>query len=136
MAKFDTWSIKCRLCDWEWETKSSIMAHNPRCNRCGSLNCDVIKKELIAIKKQGKFIDNFEFDILKNDSVSIDAEIISHSVKTDDPLVVIRKTDCRLADNLSDEDREFLIGKIDFIKSRLVGDLVDNIKKKDDKDLF
>jgi len=125
MGKFDTWSIKCKLCDWKWDTCSSVIAHNPKCNRCGSTDCIVEKKEFISIKKKGKIIADLGVDPLEEVSGELDGDVLVKTTKTDNPLVIIKKDDLRFDDGLSSEDKKEILKKIDDIKTQLIRDIID-----------
>ena len=65
--KYDNWMIKCKLCDFEWETSYRKVAENPECPRCGYKICQVKKIDPEIIKKRGKIIGFVEYDPIKDE---------------------------------------------------------------------
>lgn len=105
------------------------MAKNPRCKYCGSIDCNVVKNEVITIKKQGKIIT----DIALNKEIDEDSEIQDELLEKTDfnekPLVVIRGKDFRFTEDLTNDERRDLLNRMDLIKSKIIRDIVDNINK-------
>lgn len=126
MGKFDTWTISCKLCDWQWETCSSIIAKHPRCPQCDSTDCFVEKNEIVTIKKKGKIITDVGPDLFDDKSGDIDGEVLVDTTKTDKPLMVIKKDDFRFLEDMSNEDRRRLLEQIDSMKHKIIRDIIDN----------
>lgn len=127
MGKFDTWSITCKFCNWEWETCSFVIAQHPKCPECESTNCFVEKNEVMAIKDKGKIVADIPVDLLNNDdSILIDGYVLTKTMKTDKPLVVIKKDEFGLDNDLSNEEKREIIKKVDDVKSKLIKDIIDN----------
>ena len=123
MGKFDTWTITCNLCEWSWETCSTIMAKNPKCPKCNSIKCKVEKNEFVTIKKQGKIIDELGFQPNIDIFGKIEGENFIKTYTSNEPMIIIRKNNCSFSEELTEEDKKELIGKIDLIKNKLIRDI-------------
>ena len=128
MGKYDTWSITCKLCDWQWETCSQIMAQKPKCKICGSTDCIVEKNDLITIKKQGKIITDIGFDPMHFVSEKMSKDVVENTTFLNRPLLVIRENDCKFNKELTTDDLRQLIRKMDLIKTKIIRDI-----KEDDE---
>ena len=129
MSKYDTWTITCKLCDWQWETCSRIMAKNPKCKHCGSIDCSIEKNEVITIKKQGKIITNIAFHPEIDEDSEIQGELLEKTDFNEKPLVVIRDNDFKFTEDLTNEERRDLLNRIDVLKLKIMRDIVDNINE-------
>ena len=127
MVKYDTWSITCKLCDWQWETCSRIMAHNPKCNQCGSTDCIVEENEIITVKKQGKIITEVGYDPTRDDFGEINDNVWENIPSFSKPLLVIREEDCKFSEDLTNEHRKELLGKMDSLRDKIIRDIIDNV---------
>ena len=125
MGKFDTWSIKCNLCDWQWETCSCTISKHPKCEQCGSTNCDVKKNDTITIKKKGKRIIDIVDSDIEESSGNINGEIFVKTTKTDRPLLIIKNDFCKLSEDLSENERKNVLKQIDEMKYKIICDILD-----------
>lgn len=123
MNRFENWSIKCNLCDWQWETYSKVIAQKPKCPNCGSLSCTVEKNELITIKKEGKIIDEIILNKKDIEIGEIQGDIVPHSIQSDRPLLVIRENDVRFLKNMNKDELKSLLGKIEIVKNKIEKDI-------------
>lgn len=126
MGKFDTWSIVCKMCDWEWETCSPVFAKNPKCPQCGSTHCDVEKNEFITIKKQGKIIADIETEKIWEEPGILDGDKIVKTTKTEKPLLILKRDDYKFAESLTDEEKKELLDELDIVKLKLIRDIIDS----------
>jgi len=126
MGKFDTWSITCKLCDWQWETRSNVIAQNPKCKLCGSIDCNVEKNDFVTIKKQGKIITEIGSDPEHNTSGELRKDVWEQTTSLNKPLLVIREDDCRFPKELTVDEKEVLLGKMELIKSKIMRDIQEN----------
>ena len=49
----------------------------------------------------------------------INGEIYENNVSFNHPLLIVRKDDCSFSENMTDEDKKKLLGKIELIKSKI-----------------
>ena len=123
MGKYDTWSITCKLCEWQWETRSQVIAQNPICKICGSIDCVVEKNEFVTIKKHGKIITEIGFDPLHDASGKLRKDVWEQTTSLNKPLLVIRENDCRFTKGITDDEKEALLGKMELIKTKIIRDI-------------
>lgn len=121
MQKFELLSIKCKMCDWEWETIPEEKNDNIFCEHCGSDDVFVEREKLKMLKKNGKFLVDIGF------SDSFDRFDFNHfddpMQAFDKPLLVVKENDFRLPVDMSNEDRISILGRIDSIRSRILDDI-------------
>jgi len=123
MGKYDTWSITCKLCDWQWETCSRVMAQNPKCRICGSADCIVEKNDLITIKKHGKILTEIGCVPTRDESGELRRETWENTASFNKPLLVIREDDCRFSKELTNDERKELLGRMELIKTKIMRDI-------------
>jgi len=123
MGKYDTWSITCKLCEWQWETRSHVIAQNPKCKICGSIDCDVENTEFVTIKKHGKIITEIGFDPMHDASGELRKDVWGQTTSLNKPLLVIRENDCRFIKGLTVDEKEDLLGKMELIKTKIMRDI-------------
>ena len=133
MGKYDTWSITCKLCDWQWETCSRVMAQNPKCRICGSADCIVEKSELITIKKQGKTITEIGYEPLHDDIGIINGENLEKKSNFEKPLLIVRDNDFKFTEELTNDERKTLLGKMELIKTKIIRDIIDDLEQNTDE---
>ena len=126
MGKYDLWSIKCKLCDWQWETTSKGETKDAKCRQCGSRDLIIEKNSLKMIKKEGKFITEFGYAPLRDEFGGILNETEGKTIHFERPLLIIRENDCRFVDGMSNEERLALLGKMELIKTKILRDIRDN----------
>ena len=128
MGKYDTWSITCKLCDWQWETRSHVIAQNPKCKICGSIDCIVEKSEFVTIKKHGKIITEIGFDPRHDASGELRKDVWGKTTSLNKPLLVIGENDCRFTKGLTVDEKEALLGKMELIKTKIMQEIQENKK--------
>jgi len=121
MRKFELLALKCRMCDWQWETTPQDKAENILCEQCGSNDIFIEKQNLQMLKKNGKFLTDIGFN--SGEELFVLNEFEDFSEKFDKPLIVIKEDDFRLPLEMSDNDRISLLGRIDTIRSQLLQDI-------------
>jgi len=121
MRRFELLTIKCKMCDWQWEVTPNEKTDNIICEHCGSNDVIIEKETLQMIKKNGKFLTdigfsntNNRFDIRQIEDFTTDFE---------KPLLVIKENDIRLPCDMTNQDRISILGKIDSLKSRILEDI-------------
>jgi len=121
MQKFELLSIKCKMCDWEWEITPKEKEDNIFCEHCGSDNVFVKHENLKMLKKNGKFLVDIGF---LDNSDRFDFNHFEDPMQFfDKPLLVVKENDFRLPVDMSNEDRITILGKIDSIRSRILDDI-------------
>ena len=129
MGKYDLWSIKCKLCDWQWETPSEEKTKDAKCRQCGSRDLIIEKSSLKMIKKDGKFVTEFGYAPLRDEFGAVRKEAGKKAIHFEKPLLVVRENDCRFAKGMSDKDRIELLEKMELIKTKILKDIRDSKNK-------
>lgn len=109
------------MCDWQWEITPQEQTENIVCEQCGS-NDVIIEKETLHMHKQnGKFVTDIGFASPENRYGAVPIEEITDNYEK--PLLVVKENNIRLPDDMTNEDRISILGKINSIKSRILQDI-------------
>ncbi len=121
MHKFKLLSIKCKMCDWQWELTPQEKTEDTRCEKCGSKDIHITENKLHMLKKQGKFITDIGFSNFE-DKFGI-TPIEDFTEKYDKPLLIIKEDKIKIPDKMTNDERIQILGRIDSIKSKIVSDI-------------
>lgn len=121
MRRFELLTLRCKMCDWQWEVTPQEPKKNFFCEHCGSNDVIVKKENLQIFKQNGKIITDIGFASSDNRSEINNSEDISDNFEK--PLLVVKENNIRIPDELTNEDRISILGRIDSIKSRILQDI-------------
>ena len=109
MRKYDLLTIKCRMCDWQWELTPQEKNENITCEQCGSNDIIFEKKSLHMLKSEGKFLTDIGY-VLPNDKYNV-VNIDDISNNYDKPLLVVKEDNVKLPEEMTNEERISILGK-------------------------
>lgn len=118
MQKFELLSIKCKMCDWQWEITPHEKTENLCCNHCGSKNLIIEKQDLHMIKKGGKFITDIGFSHPRDKFGAIPVEEIIENNK--EPVLVVNKEDIKISEKMTNDELKNLLSKMNSIRDKII----------------
>ena len=121
MERYNLLSLTCKLCDWQWEITPQEKTDNITCEQCGCSNIFIEKKTLQIIKKSGKIISEIGYASHRDKFGGVKQEDESREFKK--PLLLIRENDFKFIEDISNNDRVALLGKIETIRSKIVKEI-------------
>lgn len=121
MRNYELLVLNCKMCKWHWEISSQEQTHEIICEQCGSSDISIEKEILHMHKQGGKFITDIGF-ASPHDKFGVD-----HSEELADtyekPLLVIKDNTINLSEEMTNEERISILGKINALKSRLLQEI-------------
>lgn len=121
MQKFELLSIKCKMCDWEWEITPSEKNDELFCKHCGSSDLNIAKKDLHMFKKNGKFITDIGFAHPRDKFGAIPVDEIMK--QNEEPLLVVKEKDVKISEKMTNEDMKQLLSRINTIRGRILDEM-------------
>lgn len=121
MQKFELLSIKCKMCDWQWELTPSETPDEIICEHCGSQEIVITKKNLHMFKKGGKFIVDIGFAHPRDEFGAISVEEVMK--QNEEPLLVVKENDIKISEKMTNEDMKKLLSKMNFIRNKILDEI-------------
>ena len=129
MHKYKLLSLKCNMCNWRWEITPEEKKENICCIQCGSKNIDIDEKKLQVFKQNGKIITDLGF--ISQDKQLDETPIEDLTENFEEPLIVLKQNDIKISDEMTNDERVTVLGKINSIRSKIINDL-----KESNEDCF
>lgn len=121
MHKFELLSIRCKMCDWQWEITPEEKTSDTCCEKCESHDLSIEKRPLHMLKKGGKFITELGYAPERDKYGAIAVEDVTKHFQK--PLLIVRENDCKFVEEMTDEDRFALLGKMEKIRSKILQEI-------------
>jgi len=109
------------MCDWRWEVTPEEKTSDMSCEKCGSRDLFIEKNSLHMLKKGGKFITELGYGPERDKYGAVAVEDITKHFQK--PLLIVRENDCKFVEEMTDEDRFALLGKMEKIRSKILQEI-------------
>ena len=121
MDRFDLLSIRCKMCDWQWEIPNHEETKDLICSQCGSKKLELNKHNLHMLKKGGKFITDIGFSTQRDKFGSIIPEQSEN--QNDEPLLVVKGSNVAISEDMTNEELKNLLRQMNSIKSKILDEI-------------
>jgi len=121
MQKFELLSIKCKMCDWQWEMTPFEKPDEIICEHCGSQDFHITKKNLHMFKKNGKFVTDIGFAHPRDEFGAIPVDEIME--QNEEPLLVVKENDIKISEKINNEDMKRLLSKVNSIRNKILDEM-------------
>lgn len=118
MQRFELISIKCKMCDWQWELTLGEKPDELVCEHCGSEELDITKKNLHMFKKGGKFITDIGFAHPRDEFGAIPVEQIM--LQNQEPLLVVKENDVKISEKITNDEMKNLLRRVNSIRNEIL----------------
>jgi len=121
MQKFELLSIRCKMCDWQWEMTPLEEPDEIICEHCGSKDISITRKNLHMFKKGGKFITDIGFAHPRDEFGAISVEEVMR--QNEEPLLVVKENDVKISEKMTNEEMKKLLSKMNSIRNRILDEI-------------
>ena len=121
MQKFELLSMRCKMCDWQWELAPSERPDDLICEHCGSQEIHITHKNLHMFKKNGKFITDIGFAHPRDEFGAISVEEVMR--QNEGPLLVVKENDVKISEKMTNDEMKKLLSKMNSIRNKILDEI-------------